>query len=118
MHIHKVQHEMSGAGRWDKSTTRYVPIMGGSRSRLPIGNPDDTYPRYHGFVGMDEKLTESIYTIAALYQHIGGAPLVESGTAGTLAARIQNVVEEQRKAEEEAIAAANKAAQMAELKGE
>jgi hypothetical protein len=117
MHIHPAEHDQAGAGRWDKSTTRYVPMGGGSRSRLPIANPDDKYPRYHGIVGIDEKLTDTIFTIGALYQHMGGAPEILAGNAGTLASRIQNIVEEQRKADAEAVAAAAKAEKMASLKG-
>jgi hypothetical protein len=118
MKIHPTSFEKAGAGRWHKGTTRYIPIGGGSRSRLPVAGPDDGYPRYYGFVGMDEKLTESISTVTALYQHIGGAPLIAAGNAGTLASRIQDVVEEQRKIDEEEMAAAAKAAKIAELKGE
>lgn len=116
MKIHKAEHDAAGAGRWDKITTRYVPMSGGSRSRLPIANPDDNYPRYYGFVGMDEKLTETISTIGALYAHIGGAPTILGGNAGTLASRIQDIKEEQRKTDEEERAAAAKAAQIANLK--
>jgi hypothetical protein len=115
MHIHEAQHDTAGAGRWDKTTGRYIPMGGGSRSRLPIYGDDPTIRRYYGFVGMDEKLTESISTIAGLYAHIGGAPKIESGTAGTLASRILDVVEEQRKIEEEALAAAAKAEKIAQL---
>jgi hypothetical protein len=112
MKIHKAKVEMHGAGRWDKATGRYVPLHGGSRTRLPVFGGDSDIPRYCGFVPLDEKLTEEISTIKALYQHIGGAPKIDGGKVGTLAALIQEVTLAQRKAEEDALAAAAKAAQV------
>jgi hypothetical protein len=106
MHIHQGERDVSGAGRWDKATGRYVPMSGGNRSRLPVYDQDPKIRRYHGFVGVDERLSESMDSVGALIKHMGGAPKIEAGTAGTLASRIQSVVEEQRKAEEEALAAA------------
>jgi hypothetical protein len=115
MKIHEVQHDLSGAGRWHKATGRYIPITGGWRSRLPIYAGDSEIRRYYGFVGIDERLTETIFTISTLFQHIGGAPKIQAGAAGTLTSRIQDVKEEQLKAEAEEAAAAAKAAQLAQL---
>jgi len=115
MKIHPMQHDKAGAGRWDKATGRYVPMGGGSRMRLPLNDGDPNIRRYYGLVGMDEKLTEDLSTMAALYAHMGGAPKIEHGKAGTLTSRILDVVEEQRKAEEEALAAAAKAEKIAAL---
>ena len=106
MKIHQAERDVAGQGRWDKGTGRYVPISGGNRSRLPMYDLDPKIPRYFGFVGVDERLTESISTVGALFKHMGGAPKIAAGQAGTLASRIQSVIEEQRKAEELALAAA------------
>jgi len=78
MIIHERESGLRGAGRWDLGTTRYVPIQGGSRSRLPVYD-DKNYSRYPGFVGMSEGLTETLFTVAALYQYLGGAPVVLEG---------------------------------------
>jgi len=78
MIIHEREPGLRGAGRWDLGTTRYVPISGGSRSRLPVYD-DKNYRRYPGFVGMSEGLTESLHTLAALYQFLGGAPVILEG---------------------------------------
>ncbi len=70
MVIHEQPQDVRGSGSWELNTTRYVPMSGGSRSRLPIGT--NGIRRYHGFVGIDEALTESIGTMAALYNRLGG----------------------------------------------
>lgn len=70
MVIHDGSRDTRGAGAWDINTTRYVPVSGGSRSRLPVR--DNGGRRYHGFVGIDEVLTEKIGTMAALYGRLGG----------------------------------------------
>lgn len=75
--IHERTHDMSGAGKWDINTTRYIPIYGGSRSRLPVMDDED-YPRYPGFVGIDAHLTPTIHRVAQLYNHLGGKPSSET----------------------------------------
>jgi len=105
MMIHQGERDVAGAGSRDKATGRYIPMSGGNRSRLPVYDLDSKIPRYVGFVGVDEHLTESIGTVRALYKHMGGAPKIAAGDAGMLTARIQSVMEEQRKAAEEALAA-------------
>jgi hypothetical protein len=70
MVIHDFIAETKGVGKWEVNTTRYVPVQGGSRSRLSIGS--NGVRRYYGFVGIDENLTERISTVAALYGHLGG----------------------------------------------
>lgn len=79
MIIHESSADARGAGRWEMGTTRYVPLGGGSRSRLPIGYGD--VRRYYGFVGMDEKLTPDLSTIAALYSYLGGSVVLTTETA-------------------------------------
>jgi hypothetical protein len=108
MKIHIAEPDVSGAGRWDRATGRYIPQWGGMRFKLPLYDADPKIPRYHGFVGIDERLTESTSTIRALFKHLGGAAKIAGGQAGTLASRIHEVMEEQRKAEELALAAAAK----------
>lgn len=83
MVIHEKVHDLSGAGKWDIHTTRYIPFNGGSRSRLPIAD-DPEYRRYPGFVGMDEHLTPDIFHIAQLYQYLGGTPVPQPGAEGKL----------------------------------
>ena len=87
MVIHEKVHDTQGAGKWDINTTRYVPIYGGSRSRLPVAD-DPEYPRYHGYVGIDEYLTESIYRISQLYDYMGGKPIIPPGDEGKFTALI------------------------------
>jgi len=87
MVIHDKVLDIFGAGKWDVTTTRYVPITGGSRSRLPVADDPD-YRRYHGFVGMDEHLTPEIFKIAQLYAHLGGKPIIPEGEEGQFTALI------------------------------
>jgi len=81
MIIHPKVHDLSTAGMWDIHTTRYVPVSGGSRSRLPVLD-DPHIRRYYGFVGMSEHLTQDVFLIAALYQVLGGKPEVAPGQSG------------------------------------
>ena len=76
--LHEKEAGLRGAGRLDLGTTRYVPISGGSRSRLPVYD-DKRYSRYLGFVGIDESLTENISTISRLYTFLGGTPVILEG---------------------------------------
>ncbi len=80
MVIHEAVREIRNAGRWELRTTRYVPVSGGSLSRLSIGFPE--IRRYYGFVGIDERLTEKIATIADLYTHLGGRFEIPEGQEG------------------------------------
>ena len=80
MEIHPATRDAKGQGQWDANTLRYIPMFGGSRSRLPIGNGD--IPRYHGFVGIDESLTPTIHTMATLYHHLGGGVYIPEGQPG------------------------------------
>ena len=107
MIIHeRVQEDQRGAGKWDLGTTRYIPVQGGSRSRLPLVDDPD-YHRYPGYVGVDERLSETLYTIPALYTYLGGRPEVGSGQQGGLTKLIQDEViarlqKEKEEAEEKA----------------
>jgi len=78
MMIHERVADSRGIGKWDLGTTRYIPMQGGSRSRLPLQD-DPNYPRYVGFVGLDERMSEHLYTIPALYSYLGGSPEVPEG---------------------------------------
>jgi hypothetical protein len=78
MVIHELAPDHKGAGKWDPGTTRYIPLHGGSRSRLPVADDKD-YRRYYGFVGMSEDLTAEIHTVHALYHYLGGTPVVHEG---------------------------------------
>ncbi len=83
MKIHKQEVDVIHAGEHDPSTMRYVPLSGGSRSALPI-TKDPKYPRYVGFVGMDERLTENISKMAEWYGYLGGRPKISTGAHGGL----------------------------------
>lgn len=98
MHIYEQEHDLAGAGKWDINTTRYIPIYGGSRSRLPIYD-DPEYRRYHGFVGIDEHLTSEVHLIATLYQYMGGKPIPHMGDAGKFTKLILGETEERLEAE-------------------
>lgn len=87
MVIHEQERDSGGAGKWDIHTTRYAPMGGGSRSRLPIYD-DPEYRRYPGFVGIDEHLTADIYLISTLYNYMGGKPIIPEGDAGKFTALI------------------------------
>jgi hypothetical protein len=94
MKFHEAQVEIRGIGVWDARSTRYVPISGGSRSRLAtIYRGYEDIRRYHGGVGMSEGLTESIGTMGNLYKHIGGGIMVTPQTA----AYISRLVEQSAK---------------------
>jgi hypothetical protein len=81
MVIHEPKPDVKGSGRWDVNTTRYVPVTGGSRVRLPLAD-DPAYRRYPGFVGMDERFTPEINTMHKLYEYLGGKPFVPEGPEG------------------------------------
>ena len=87
MVIHERVHDQTGAGKWDIHTTRYVPVGGGSRSRLPIAD-DPEYRRYTGFVGIDEHMTADTFRISHLYNSLGGAPIIPEGDEGKFTALI------------------------------
>ena len=84
------QQEARVGGRRDLATGRYIPMTGGSRSRLPAAGGE--YPRYAGSFGIDKKLTAKISTMEALYQHMGGFASYMPG--GALSATISELVEE------------------------
>ena len=85
MEIHKPQRDKIGVGKWDLTTTRYIPVSGGSRSRLPVYD-DPEQRRYTGFVGFDEFLSADIHMIPTLYQLLGGKPVLQEGDAGKFTA--------------------------------
>ena len=87
MEIHKPQRDKLGVGKGDLTTTRYIPLGGGSRSRLPVYD-DPTQRRYVGFVGIDEFLSADISMIPTLYQFLGGKPVLQEGDAGKFTAML------------------------------
>ena len=87
MEIHKPQRDKIGVGKWDLITTRYIPLSGGSRSRLPVYD-DPNQRRYAGFVGFDEFLTPHLYMIPTLYKFLGGKPVLQEGQAGEFTAML------------------------------
>jgi hypothetical protein len=102
MVIHDRELDTKGVGKWDFATGRYIPLSGGSRSRLPIWD-DKEYPRYNGYVGVDEHLSESLFTMAALYTYLGGAPAVIEGHGSVFVGLIhQAALDRMRAADEDA----------------
>lgn len=81
MEFHRGTDSARGAGSWERTTLRYMPLTGGSRSRLPLLN-DPNIPRYHGFVGVDEHLTAEMGSLSSLYNFLGGRPIIPEGPAG------------------------------------
>lgn len=101
MVIHDRVSDNKGVGKWDFATTRYIPLSGGSRSRLPLWD-DKTIPRYYGFVGIGEKMTEEMFTLPALYGFLGGAPVVREGHGSVFVSLILEETQKRMKEEEEA----------------
>lgn len=87
MILHDATYDKRGAGHWDRETTRYIPWGGGSRSRIPIIDLH-SIPRYYGFVGIDEKLTEEISSLPKLYHYLQGRPAIPSGPAGPYVSKL------------------------------
>ena len=81
MQIYKTPKQSHDEGLKDAVTGRYIPYKGGSYSRLPYSD-EEVIPRYRGFVGMDESLTESISTMAELYKFLSGGVYIPEGPAG------------------------------------
>ena len=93
MVIHEDPQDTSGAGGRHRESGRYIPVTGGSRSRLPIRTGKT--PRYYGFVGIDEHLTESISTMAALYSKIGGRAQIPEGKVGEFVKLLVGITDQQ-----------------------
>jgi hypothetical protein len=77
MVIHDRGEDMKGVGKRDAKTGRYIPISGGSRTRIPVSD-DGRVPRYVGNVGVDASLSEHIDAMPALYRTLGGLPIVRA----------------------------------------
>jgi hypothetical protein len=60
---------VKGSGKTDSGTGRYIPIGGGSRSRIPVSD-DKRISRYAGNLGIDAGLSGKIDTLAALYAQL------------------------------------------------
>lgn len=103
MEIHKPLRDKLGVGKWDLTTTRYVPLGGGSRSRLPVYD-DPEQRRYTGFVGFDEFFSADIHMIPTLYQLLGGKPVLQEGDAGKFTAMLLGQTMEKLEAATAAIA--------------
>lgn len=91
MVIHSRVPDVRGAGKWDAGTGRYIPVSGGSRTRVPLTDDEHT-PRYVGNVGLDAKLTGGIGSMSKLYSQLGGMPVVK-GAAGS---KLSGLVAERR----------------------
>lgn len=71
---------MHGIGKWDAGTGRYVPIGGGSRSRLELAIKG--LRPYRGFRGVDSLDTVKIDSISLLYAKLEeGLEKIERGNA-------------------------------------
>ncbi len=101
MTIHERVDDAKSAGKRDAQTGRYIPVGGGSRTRLPVAD-DPRVPRYHGFVGVNASQSEDIFTLPALYAELGGMREVKAGEVSKLAGLVAErrpVVEEEDKDE-------------------
>jgi len=99
MVIHDRVADAKGAGKRDAGTSRYIPIGGGSRTRLPVYD-DPRIPRYPGFVGLNASQSEDIYTLPALYAELGGSPVVKVGQGS----KFVGLVAERKPKEEDELA--------------
>lgn len=100
MVMHDREPDIKGVGKWDLATTRYIPLYGGSRSRLPLWD-DKAYPRYVGFVGVDEHLSDTLYTMPALYAWLGGAPAMIEGHGSVFVSLIWEATQQHLREEKE-----------------
>jgi hypothetical protein len=98
MTIHERQDDSKGLGKRDRKTGRYIPIQGGSRTRLPVED-DKRIPRYEGNVGLDAALSETIFTMPTLYAKLGGLPIITAGKTSKLSGLV--IGEGQRQLETE-----------------
>ena len=76
--------DVYGGGKWDAGTGRYVPVGGGSRTRVFVAD-DKHIPRYAGMLGVDPQQGTNIATMGALYSHLGGMSVVKQGAPKFLA---------------------------------
>ncbi len=94
MKIHR-KPEKKNAGKYDVDSGRYVPISGGSRSRLPVAD-DDKYRRYAGLVGIDERLSEDIYRVSHLYNHITNPVVIPEGPEGEYLRQVYELIDPEK----------------------
>ncbi len=87
MMMHDATYDKRGAGHWDPDTTRYIPWGGGSRSRIAIIDVQ-SIPRYYGFIGIDERLSEELSSLPKLYHWLQGRPAIPAGPAGPYVAKL------------------------------
>ena len=66
----ELENSAHGAGKWDIGTSRYIPIGGGSRSR--VEEHAGSIRPYLGFAGLYRKGEEKFDSIKGLYSKIGG----------------------------------------------
>jgi len=81
MHFYPRPKERVGVGMFEATTGRYVPLTGGSYSRLSIVD-DPAIRRYWGFVGVDESKTADMKSVADLYKYLSGGVYIPEGPAG------------------------------------
>jgi len=91
--IHQNVVDTKGSGRWDINTGRYIPVSGGSRSKLPIGDDPDIR-RYYGFIGINESMTAEFSTLAVYFNRVGGGVYIPEGDAGKF---IQLILDQSKK---------------------
>lgn len=75
-----------GAGKWDIGTSRYIPVGGGSRSRLEV-NSEGIRP-YRGFAGIDRQGEKRFDAIGELYSKLGGGARISAQDKAFLAVTI------------------------------
>lgn len=100
MVIHNRVDDAMSVGKRDAATGRYIPIGGGSRTRLPVYD-DPRIPRYLGFVGINASQSEEIYTLPALYAELDDSASVPVAQGS----EIETPVAEANPKEDEGLAA-------------
>ena len=93
MVLHENKSDLKDAGSLERSTGRYIPVSGGTRSKLPLVD-EKSVRRYYGFVGIDESMTPTINSVATLFAQIGGGVYIPEGPAGEY---IQKILQRSQK---------------------
>ena len=81
MQFYNKPTEKFNAGLKDYTTGRYIPMGGGTSSRLSYLD-DPEIRRYWGFVGIDESKSYEMPTIVELIRYLSGGVYIPEGPAG------------------------------------
>ena len=82
-----------GGGKWDVNTNRYIPMGGGSRSKLPL-KIKGIRP-YQGFTGIDRPEERKLDTVEDLILEMGGGSRISAQDESYLNSVIKKLEEEE-----------------------